>query len=99
MIQKEAVDRLIAELQELLAGYDEITVFEAKLSRTKADYDKLQREFSSLQQQHSELERQYRNRQQQLAQLSSDVDRRSAALHQINSEIQTARQRAFGGEP
>jgi len=100
MIDKDSVERLITELQELLASYAEHEAFLAKHAKLKAECDRLQqvrRDEYAAQQRYEDLHGKCYAAQQQLNQLNSDITRRSGELQRIDSQIAQAKQRAFGG--
>jgi chromosome segregation ATPase len=100
MIQKEMVDRLIAELQQLAAKYDEVEAFEAKHAahlKAKAEHETIVRELAQFRRELSDLQLQYQDKRQKLGRLMADIVRRSDELQRINSEIGRAKQAAFGG--
>ena len=97
MIQREAIDRLIVELQELAASYGEVTAFAASHSKAKAEHATVNKELQQFKRELSDLQLQYQAKRQELGQLTVEVAHRTAELNRVNSEIQNARQRAFGG--
>jgi hypothetical protein len=104
MIDKDSIDRLIAELQQLAAAYGEHQAFAANHAKAKAEHAKAQAEHDTiskeLQQFRHELENlklQSIDKRQELKQLSADITRRSTELQRIDTAIGQAKQRAFGG--
>jgi chromosome segregation ATPase len=96
MIDKQALDNLIAKLQEFATSYGEAEAFAAKHAKAKAEHDVVARELAQFRQALSDLQRQYQDQRQQVGRLDADITRRNVELDRINSEIQTARARAFG---
>jgi len=97
MIQREAIDRLIVELQELAASYGEVTAFAASHSKAKAEHATVNKELQQFKRELSDLQLQYQAKRQELGQLTVEVAHRTAELSRITNEIGLAKQRAFGG--
>jgi chromosome segregation ATPase len=89
MIQKQAVDRLIAELQQLSANYAEHEAFEAKyalMMKAKAEHETVTRELAQYRRELSDLQLEYQDKRQQLGQLMADIVRRGGELQRINGD-------------
>ena len=97
MLQKENLDRLITELQQLATNYGEHEAFATKHAKTVAERDTAARELSQFQRALSDLQRQYQDQRQQLGRLNADIASRGQELDRINRGIEQAKQRAFGG--
>jgi hypothetical protein len=97
MLQKENLDRLIVELQQLAASYDEHRAVSAAHSKEKAERDIVSRELQQFRRALSDLKLEYQHTRQQLGQLNADIARRNTELQKIDTQIQQAKQRAFGG--
>jgi hypothetical protein len=97
MIQREAIDRLIADLQAAALAYDEVDAVVAKHAKAKAEHETVARELTQFRRELSDLKLEYQDKRQQLGQLMADIVRRTGELQRIDSQIQQAKQRAFGG--
>jgi hypothetical protein len=97
MIAREAIDQLIIKLQELSAGYDEHEAFAAKHAKAVAEHETVSKELVQFRRELEHLRLEYADKRQQLGQLMADIVRRGGELAQIDSKIQQAKQRAFGG--
>jgi hypothetical protein len=97
MIAKEAVDRLIIQLQQLATDYDEHVAFAAQHAKDKAERDTIARELQQFRLALSDLKLEYQNARQQLGQVNADITRRSQELQVIDQKISQAKARAFGG--
>jgi len=97
MIDKQIIDRLIVELQQVAAAYDEMDAVVTRHAKTKIEHETAARELAQFQRAFSDLQRQYQDERQQLGRVSTDLARRSAELDRINRGIEQAKQRAFGG--
>jgi chromosome segregation ATPase len=97
MIQREAIDRLLAELQQLSTSYDEHQAFATAHAKVKAEYDSMTRELVQFRRELSDLKLEYQDKRQALGKLMADIVRRNTELTRIDGEIAQAKQRAFGG--
>ena len=97
MIDKDSVERLIVELQQLSVDYDEHVAFAAKHAKAKTEHETISKEVAALRRERENLQLDYGDKRRQLSQLMADIVRRTDELQRIDTQIQQAKQRAFGG--
>ena len=97
MLQKENLDRLITELQALASSYAEHEAFAAKHAKAKTEHATIGKEVMAMRRELEHLQLDYGDKRRQLGQLMADIVRRTDELQRIDTQIQLAKQRAFGG--
>jgi hypothetical protein len=97
MIDKQVIERLLAELQQLSVSYDEHQAFATAHAKVKAEYETVSKELAQFRRELSDLKLEYQDKRQALGKLMADIVRRNTELERINVEIGQAKQRAFGG--
>jgi chromosome segregation ATPase len=103
MIDRAAIDRIIASLQELRAAYNEHAAFEVGYTKAKTEHAKVKAEHDTVTKQLAQARSEFENlklehaaKRQRVAQLDADIDRRNGELHRITAAIAQAKQHAFG---
>jgi hypothetical protein len=97
MIDKDSVERLIVELQQLAVDYGEHQAFAASHAKAKAEHDTVSKELQQFRRELEHLKLEYQDKRQKLGKLMADIVRRNTELQKIDAAIGQAKQRAFGG--